>query len=74
MAAILRLADGFDRGRQQNVHTFSVDLTDDVVTIHALTRAAPDLERWAAVQRRTILSKILGRPIEILIERAPAPS
>lgn len=66
LAALLRLADGLDRGRRQRVH--EVRATDDgtavVLTLDA--EGDPELEVWGCRRRADLFEKVFERTIEIV--------
>jgi exopolyphosphatase/guanosine-5'-triphosphate,3'-diphosphate pyrophosphatase len=70
LASILRLADAFDRGHDQNVVSFQVRLDGRTLSLDARVRAEGELEHWAAVQRADALAEELGVEILIRVERA----
>lgn len=72
LSAIVRLADGLDRGHHRNVVHLEVALDTESLRIRAWTREPGDLERWAAVQRTGALADVLGVPILIEVERHQA--
>ncbi|TNE87483.1 MAG: Ppx/GppA family phosphatase [Deltaproteobacteria bacterium] len=77
LAGILQLADALDRGHDQNTTRLDTRLEGETLTITALTREAPDLERWSSVRRRKLLEDALGLEVVIKVERegdALAPS
>ena len=69
LAAILRVADGFDRGHVGGVQRVKVRWTDRALRITAV----PDprarvlrLELWGASRKSTLLSELAGVPVEII--------
>ena len=64
MAAILRVADAFDRGHNQAVSRLEVDVGDTVV-VRGITADRAHLERWAAERRAAQLSRVLRRPVRV---------
>lgn len=73
LAGMLKIADGLDRSHAQPVDTLVVDHADRTVTVRAHTVEDGALERWAAVDRTKLLSKALGRPVEVEIVADAAP-
>jgi hypothetical protein len=71
LSAFVRLADGLDRGHNRNVVHLEVVLGKELL-VRAWTREPGDLERWAAVQRMGPLAEVLGVPVNVEVERAPA--
>lgn len=72
MSAMVRLADGLDRGHHHNVVQLEVVREPDALKVRAWTREPADLERWAAVQRTGALSEVLGLPVVVEVERHEA--
>lgn len=69
LAAILRVADGLDRGHAGAVEDVLVEPTGDAVILHAVpSPAAPDmrLELWGAARKAGLLAAVLGAPVEIV--------
>ena len=69
LAAILRVADGFDRGHVGGVQRVKVRWTDRALRITAV----PDprarvlrLELWGASRKSTLLSELAEFPVEII--------
>lgn len=69
LSAIVRLADGLDRGHHHNVVHLEVAREGDALRLRAWTREPADLERWAAVQRTSALAEVLGMPVVVEVER-----
>ncbi|MDQ2889869.1 MAG: HD domain-containing protein, partial [Gemmatimonadota bacterium] len=68
LAAILRVADGLDRGHAGAVEDIDVALTRSKLAIHAVPAGASydlRLELWGASRKSALLEQILGHPIEI---------
>ena len=68
LVGILRIADGLDRGHDQNVHLLSVIDDGDSLTIRSRVSDAGHLERWATVRRKQMLERSLGVPIRLEME------
>jgi exopolyphosphatase/guanosine-5'-triphosphate,3'-diphosphate pyrophosphatase len=68
LAALLRVADGFDRGHVGAVERVRVRLTAEALRL-APTPAAPAaslrLELWGASRKSALLAEVLGVPVEI---------
>ncbi len=73
MSALLRVADGLDRGHAQAVGSLATLLTPDRLTISVAPSSNGcdlSLECWAAERKADVLAKVLGRGVSI----APAIS
>ena len=69
LSAILRVADGLDRGHVGAVDHARVKFTSDVLRLNVVP--VPDatstrLECWGASRKRGLLEEILERPVEII--------
>ena len=73
LAALLRLADGVDRGRRGIVEAIDVQIGTDLVVLrlHALDDA--ELELWGVRRRRDLFEKIFQRELEATIARRASP-
>lgn len=65
LAAILRLAGGFDRSNTQQVREVVVSLTAQETTLRAVANEPPEVDLWAARRRAEPFEKELGRPAVI---------
>jgi exopolyphosphatase/guanosine-5'-triphosphate,3'-diphosphate pyrophosphatase len=71
LSALLRLADGLDRGHTAAVETVATELTSDTVIVRIAPRlkgADLDLERWGGSRKADVLAKLLERDVEIVAE------
>jgi exopolyphosphatase/guanosine-5'-triphosphate,3'-diphosphate pyrophosphatase len=69
MAALLRVADGLDRGHAQAVGSLATLLTPDRLTISvapSTNGSDLSLECWAAERKADVLAKALGRGVSIV--------
>ncbi|MEX2152540.1 MAG: Ppx/GppA phosphatase family protein [Gemmatimonadaceae bacterium] len=69
LAAILRVADGFDRGHVGAVASLKVRWLDRAIRITAVSARADAplrLEIWGAHRKSALLAKVAGRPVEIV--------
>ena len=69
LAALLRLADGFDRGHIGAVARLDVRWTSEAVRIAVVPREGATnvrLECWGASRKRALLEEELGREIELV--------
>jgi len=65
LAPILRLADAFDRSREQRVASVDLDIDAKQVTLRPVGTGNIELELWAAGQVRADFTAAYGRPIVI---------
>ena len=71
MSALLRVADGLDRGHTAIVETVSSEICPTIITIKAAPRYAEadlSLECWGGNQKADVLAKVMGR--EVVVEPA----
>jgi len=69
MSALLRVADGLDRGGSAAVGSLAVDIQPDQLTITIRPKqpgADLELERWTAERKGDVLGKLLGRPVRVV--------
>ena len=69
LSALLRVADGLDRGHTAIVEKVQVELSEDRCTIQAAPRfmdADISLEVWGADRKKDVLEKELDREVVIL--------
>ena len=69
LAAILRVADGFDRGHVAAVADLQVRWTSRALRITTKPRRARDslrLEIWGAHHKSELLARVAGVPVEIV--------
>ena len=69
LAAILRVADGFDRGHVGAVETLKVRWLDRAIRITPVASHADAplrLEIWGAHRKSALLARLTGRPVEIV--------
>jgi exopolyphosphatase/guanosine-5'-triphosphate,3'-diphosphate pyrophosphatase len=72
LAAILRLADGLDRGRRQRVFRVTAHDTGSAVLVRIAAEGDPELEVWGARRRRDLFEKVFARDVEIVHHPAGA--
>src|SRR3954447_17240927 len=71
LAAILRLADGLDRGRRGIVTDVDVQIGTDLVVLRLHTRDNAELELWGVRRRRELFEKVFERELEAtVVQRA----
>ncbi len=67
LAALLRVADGLDRGRRGVVESFDVAIGGDLVVLRLHARDDAELELWGARRRRDLFEKVFGRELEATV-------
>lgn len=65
LAAILRVADGLDRSRNQNVYGLDAMITPSLILLRLRTLDDAELEIWGARRKRALLEKVLDRELEL---------
>ena len=65
LAAILRVADGLDRSRNQNVYGVDAMITPSLVLLRVRALDDAELEIWGARRKRALLEKVLDRELEL---------
>ncbi|HWS44802.1 MAG TPA: Ppx/GppA phosphatase family protein [Acidimicrobiia bacterium] len=73
LAALLRVADGLDRGRRGVVTDVHVFVGADLVRLRLVTRDDPELELWGARRRRELFEKVFHRELELVAAQASTP-
>ncbi|AMW06806.1 Ppx/GppA phosphatase family protein [Gemmatimonas phototrophica] len=71
LSAILRFADGMDRGHVSAVGTMAVKWAGDAlrVTVHESEGATNvRLECWGASRKRSLLEQVLDRPVVVMLQ------
>jgi len=69
LSALLRLADGFDRGHVSAVGKLKVRWSQEAVRVTAMPSDGATnlrLECWGASRKRALLETVLGKPVEII--------
>jgi exopolyphosphatase/guanosine-5'-triphosphate,3'-diphosphate pyrophosphatase len=67
LAALLRVADGLDRGRRGGVDDIDVRVGKDLVVVRLATGDDAELELWGARRRRDLFEKVYGRELELVV-------
>jgi len=67
MTAILRIADGLDRGRSAAVEHIDVRVGPSLVVIEVHTEHDAELELWGARRKRELFEKVFGRDLELTV-------
>jgi exopolyphosphatase / guanosine-5'-triphosphate,3'-diphosphate pyrophosphatase len=70
LAAILRVADGLDRGRRGVVETLRAEVGGDLVMLRLRTHGDAELALWGARRRRDLFEQVFGREIEFAVAAA----
>lgn len=65
LAAILRVAEGLDRGHQQIVNFVRCEISPERLRIRVNSAGDADLELWAARRKCALLAAVLDRNVEI---------
>lgn len=65
LAAILRLAGGFDRSNMQQVQEIVVSIAPHEITMRAVADEPPEVDLWAARRRAEPFEKVFGRRLAI---------
>jgi exopolyphosphatase/guanosine-5'-triphosphate,3'-diphosphate pyrophosphatase len=73
LAALLRLADGVDRGRRGVVENIDVQIGTDLVVLRLHADQDAELELWGVRRRRDLFEKIFQRELEATIARRASP-
>ncbi len=63
LLALLRVADGLDRGHAQEVEAIAVRVGRKAVEVRLEGRGDLSLDAWAAEEKAGLLAMVLGRPI-----------
>lgn len=69
LSAILRVADGFDRGHSQTVASIEASWEDDGVRltpVPASKKHPMRLELWGASRKAALLERVTGQPVRII--------
>lgn len=74
LAALLRVADGLDRGHRRNVRAVHVDGAGGRgLRIEVVAGAEAELEVWSAQQKADLLAEVCGGPITIRLRSSGSP-
>src|SRR5947209_4116816 len=69
LAALLRLADGLDRGHQGGGGGIDVEIGSDRVRVDVHARGEVDLELWGARRKRALFERVFERRVEVVAPR-----
>jgi exopolyphosphatase / guanosine-5'-triphosphate,3'-diphosphate pyrophosphatase len=70
LTALLRVADGLDRSREQTVYGLDPMVTPSLVLLRLRTRGDTELEIWGARRKRALFEKLFDRELEFTIHPA----
>jgi len=73
LAALLRVADGLDRGRRGGVEDLEAFVGKDLVVLRLSTRDDAELELWGARRRRELFEKVFARELELVVGGSRVP-
>jgi exopolyphosphatase/guanosine-5'-triphosphate,3'-diphosphate pyrophosphatase len=73
LAALLRLADGVDRGRRGSIEGIDVEVGTDLVVLRLHTHEDAELELWGVRRRRELFEKVFQRELEATVARRASP-
>jgi exopolyphosphatase/guanosine-5'-triphosphate,3'-diphosphate pyrophosphatase len=68
LAAILRVADGLDRGHRRHVRSVTARQWGKGVRIDVKAERGSDLEIWSAGQKADLLAEIAGGPVRVRLQ------
>jgi len=69
LAALLRLADGLDRGRRGVVEDLDVEIGADLVVLRLRAHDNAELELWGVRRRRDLFEKVFERELEAKVAK-----
>lgn len=68
LAALLRLADGLDRGYVQRVKSVRCKVGDKVVELQLTASGDPEIEVWGARRKADLFEEVFGRKVKFFVE------
>jgi exopolyphosphatase / guanosine-5'-triphosphate,3'-diphosphate pyrophosphatase len=74
LAALLRVADGLDRGRRGGVDDLDAFVGKDLVVIRLSAHDDAELELWGARRRRELFEKVFARELELVVGGSRVPA
>jgi exopolyphosphatase/guanosine-5'-triphosphate,3'-diphosphate pyrophosphatase len=74
IVAILRLADGLDRGRRGVIERVDVEIGRNLVVLRLHARGDAELECWGARRKRDLFERVFDREVELVVVRPHALS
>jgi exopolyphosphatase/guanosine-5'-triphosphate,3'-diphosphate pyrophosphatase len=69
LAALLRVADGLDRGRRSTVGDLEIEVGAQLVIVRLDTGDDAELELWGARRRRDLFEREFDRELEVVVRR-----
>ena len=72
LCALLRLADGLDRGRASVVDDLEVRVGPALVVVKIHSHTDAELELWGARRKRDLFEKVFDRDLELTADVSPA--
>jgi exopolyphosphatase/guanosine-5'-triphosphate,3'-diphosphate pyrophosphatase len=66
LAAVLRLAGGFDRSHSQQVRDVQISHNGETLIMKAAAEQLPEVDMWGAKRRSAIFERVFGMPVEIV--------
>ena len=69
LVALLRLADGLDRGRAGAVEHVRARVGPSLVVLDVETRGDAELELWGARRKRDLFERVFSRDLEVVSQR-----
>jgi exopolyphosphatase/guanosine-5'-triphosphate,3'-diphosphate pyrophosphatase len=69
LAALLRVADGMDRGYGQVVKSARTVISDKVIEITVSAQVEPELELWAARRKADLFEEVFGRKAKFTVSK-----
>jgi exopolyphosphatase/guanosine-5'-triphosphate,3'-diphosphate pyrophosphatase len=73
LAALLRVADGLDRGRRGGVEDLAAFVGKDLVVLRLTATDDAELELWGARRRRELFEKVFARELELVVGGSRVP-
>ena len=70
LAALLRVADGLDRGHRRHVRSIKVARRGPALHIDVLAEEGSELEVWSAQQKADLLEEVLGGPVRVRLVKS----
>jgi exopolyphosphatase/guanosine-5'-triphosphate,3'-diphosphate pyrophosphatase len=67
IVALLRLADGLDRGRRGVVERVDVELGQHLVRLRVFAKGDAELECWGARRKRDLFERVFDRELELSV-------
>jgi exopolyphosphatase/guanosine-5'-triphosphate,3'-diphosphate pyrophosphatase len=67
LTALLRIADGLDRGRSGAVDSIDVRVGPSLIVVQVRARHDVELELWGARRKRELFEKTFGRDLELTV-------